>query len=291
MKLIAPIFFALLTGSAAGAISIEWGSDIGATNFRSDAETSLDEEFEFLLGTFVGISPGPGNIDLWEESWVTFGGADYSEGLGRFSNAKTLDSNVPPFTTTSQIYIWGRNGLASGSEWILISKPTWKWPNANPGGPPPFPVRFLVADTSGEDAILGSVNEGDVHMQTEKVEFVLTYEAWATEKFSEGDPSGANLDFDQDGRSNFLEYALGSDPKIKDEPFRFALEQDLTFEFTRAEGRQVKWVIEGSDDLTGFAALENEIEIQIDTPTRLGYKITDGSAARKFFRVKAEPVD
>jgi hypothetical protein len=291
VKLLASFVLALLIGSAGGAISIEWSSDIGATNYLSDGETPLGGEFEFLLGTFVGISPGTGNIDLWEDSWVTFGEAGYSEGLSRFSNARSLTSNAPPFTTNDQIYIWGRNGTVSGSEWILISKSTWKWPNANPGGPPPFPVRFLVAGTSGEDAILGSVNEGGVHMQTEKVEIVLTYDAWATEQFSEGEPSGADLDFDEDGRSNFLEYALGSDPKIKDEPFRFALKPDFTFEFTRAEGRSVKWVVEGSDDLVGFEALEDGVEVRIDTPTRLGYKITDISAEKKFFRIKAEPVN
>jgi hypothetical protein len=150
-------------------------------------------------------------------------------------------------------------------------------------------VKFPVFGTAGEDAILGSVNEGEVQMETEKVELEISYEAWVASHFTDGEPSGPDRDFDEDGRSNFLEYTLGSDPKMKDGPFQMVFGRDFTIEFSRASERSVRWVLEGSDDLRDFAPLEGGFEVEVDRPTRLGYRITDTSSEKKFFRVKAEP--
>lgn len=283
-------FLVLLCVRLEAAISIEWSSDLNAVNRQSDGVTSLDDQFEFLVGAFEGITPDVDNLEEWEDAFRPFGTAIYAVDNQRFSNAKTLTSNAPPFTTSARTYIWGRNGTSSGSKWILIGKPSWTWPSANPGGPPPFPIRWLVANAVEEDdVILGSVEEGGFHMQTAAVELVLSYDAWAALNFEGGEDGGATGDFDSDGRSNFLEYALGSDPKASDGPFFTPINADREIEVTRAPGRQVEWVLQSSNDLTNFVDMSDGFEVTVDEPGRLVFKISPDPTARRFFRIKAVP--
>ncbi|MGC6457593.1 MAG: hypothetical protein ACON4R_04415 [Akkermansiaceae bacterium] len=271
------------------AISINWRSDLNAVNRQSDGVTPLDGSFEFMLGTFEGITPGVDNLEEWGAAFVPFGTATYSEASQRFSGSMTLFNNDSPFTVGSRAYLWGRNGTTSGSQWILIGKPSWTWPVANPVGPPPFPINWLVSTANGDDVILGSVEENGFHMQTASVEFPLTYEAWVAQEFQVAEDGSAEGDFDQDGRSNFLEYALGSDPKSADPDFTVILGQDLTIEVPRAAGRQVDWILQHSSDLTGFIDMEDGFERLVDEPERLVFKIDQTSDALRFFRVKAVP--
>jgi hypothetical protein len=293
MKRFHVILLVLMVARLAAAISIEWSSDLNAGDLQSDGVTPLDEGFEFVLGTFVGLTPGSENLGDWEATFRPFGTADYSPEWGGFSNSQSLANNAAPFETTARAYIWGRNGTDSGSEWILIGKPAWKWPNANPGGPPPFPVRWLVAmATEPEDVVLGAVNEtgdGKFYMETALAEFDLTYEAWVEQEFDSGEPSLPEADFDGDGRSNFLEYALDSDPRTKDPPFHVELNSRLEIFVPRVPGRQVEWLLQGSEDLSGFTTMTTGFEIVVDEPDELVFKIVGALENRKFFRVKAVP--
>jgi hypothetical protein len=289
MKGICLAFLVLLCNQLEAAISIEWSSDLNAVNRQSDGVTAFDEQFEFLVGTFEGIKPSADNLEEWESAFRLFGTAVYSIENKRFSNAKTLTSNDPPFTTSVRAYIWGRNGTTTGSEWILIGKPSWTWPAANPGGPPPFPIRWLVANAEGDDVILGSVEEGGFHMQTASVELVLPYSEWVDLNFEGGEDSGVSEDFDSDGRTNFLEYALGSDPKVSDGPFVTPINADLEIEVARAPGREVEWVLQVSNDLTDFVDMADGFEVAVDEPERLVLKISPDATARRFFRMKAVP--
>lgn len=281
------VCFLVLTCLCPGAVSIVWQSDLNATNRQSDGVTGLDGSFVFELGTFVGIVPSAENLDEWEGAWRPFGSATYTVANQRFSNGKSLATNAAPFTTTARAYIWGRNGTAPGSEWILVGKPVWTWPNANPGGPPPFPVNWLVEGASGGDVILGSVNEGGLHMQTAAVSFELSYESWVAHHFTGGEASEPGEDFDNDGRSNFLEYALASDPRALDGPFQVGINANREIEFARGEGRAVNWVLKSSDDLTGFAAMTEGFEIVVDEPARLVFRITGPLQGRQFYQVEA----
>ena len=281
------VCFLVLAGLCPGAVSIIWQSDLNATNRQSDGVTPLDESFVFELGTFVGIVPSAENLDQWEGAWRPFGSAAYTPANKRFSNSKSLTVNTDPFTTTARAYIWGRNGTAPGSEWILIGKPSWTWPNANPGGPPPFPKEWVVAAATVDDVVLGAVNEGGFHMQTEEVNFDLSYEAWVALHFTGGEASGADEDLDNDGRSNFLEYALDSDPRVADGPFQVGINSNREIEFARGRDRVVNWELKSSGDLTGFTAMTDGFEILIDEPTRLVYRITSPSGVRQFYQVEA----
>ena len=270
-------------------VTIGWSSDFRGVNRQSDGTTPLDESFEFVLGTFVGIVPTLDNLSEWEDAWQPFGTAIYDPDpdIDRFSNSEQLTSNAAPFTTTARAYIWGRNGLEPGSEWILIGKPSWQWPLANPVGPPPFPTTWLVSGATGADVVLGSVDDGIHHMQTAKVVFELNYGRWASMRFSGGEASAPTDDFDNDGRSNFLEYALDSDPKVKDGPFEVSLNADLEIEIARGIGRQVNWVLKNSGDLTGFTEMVDRFEIVVEEPDRLVYRILPPQEGRQFYQLEA----
>ena len=291
MRHIVGLFFLGLMGLSEGAVTINWASDFQATNRQSDGVTGLDASFEFVLGTFVGITPTSENLAQWEGAWRPLGTAIYnpSPSLQRFSNSVALTSNAAPFTTTARAYIWGRNGLLPGSEWILIGKPGWKWPTANQSGPPPFPVEWEVAGATGSDVVLGSANTGSIHMQTAVADFDLSYDQWAAAKFTGGGATAPNDDFDNDGRSNFLEYALDSDPMVKDGPFQVGLNRNLEIEISRGVGRRVNWVLKKSGDLKKFTAMTEGFEVVVDEPSRLAFKITGPLTGKQFFHVEATP--
>lgn len=270
-------------------IGIEWSSSPGGTDRQSDGLTPMDGEFEFLLGTFVGITPSRDNLSDWGEAFEVFGTVGYSENEGAFLGFERLANNNPPFTTSARAYLWGRNGSGPGSEWILFGKPGWTWPEVNPFGPPPLPVRWLVSSVSPEDVILGAVNEGGVQMQSERVFFILSYADWAETAFEEGEDETPDGDPDDDGRRNFLEYALGSDPGRGDPPFSpFVSPQgDLVIE--RAPGREVAWFLQQSDDLQEFTESTEGFEVVDEEPARLVFRPTGALKARRFFRVETRP--
>ncbi|MEJ6580025.1 MAG: hypothetical protein QNL33_11305 [Akkermansiaceae bacterium] len=135
-------------------------------------------------------------------------------------------------------------------------------------------MNWRVAGAAGGDAILGSVNEGGFHMQTEVVSFTMTYEAWISTYFEAGDVSAPSEDFDNDGCSNFLEYALGSDPKVGDGPFYVGINASREIELARGERRVLNWVLKSSSDLTGFTVMTEGFETVVDEPTRLVYRLT-----------------
>ena len=144
-----------------------------------------------------------------------------------------------------------------------------------------------MADVANDEVVLGSVNEGGFHLQTASVSFTLTYESWVALHFTGGDASGPDEDFDNDGRSNFLEYALDSDPRVGDGPFRVGINSNREIEFTRGVDRVVNWVLKSSNDLTGFTAMSEGFEIITDEPTRLVYRISSPLEGRQFYQVEA----
>lgn len=281
----------LCLGEVLADASVEWSSDNGALNLQSDGVTPLNGDFEFLIGSFVGIVPTVDNLSDWEGSFQSLGSTDYSTDFDRFFGTATLVSNAAPFTTNTRVYVWGRNGTVPGSEWILFGRPTWKWPNANPVGPPPFPTRFPVFEVTTDDVVLGAVGEGEVHLQTTVASFDLSYASWVEMNFGVGEDSAAGSDFDEDGRSNFLEFALDSNPKMKDEDFRVILNRSLEIEVPRVAGRTVEWVLLASDDLVGFEEMTTGFEIAVDEVERLVFRITPPLASPRFFQVEARPVD
>jgi hypothetical protein len=75
------------------------------------------------------------------------------------------------------------------------------------------------------------------------------YSTWATDNGIGGEP--ASGDFDMDGLTNLMEYALGKDPKVSSQPAGELVANVITFTkgADAIANGDVSWVIEESDDL------------------------------------------
>lgn len=178
------------------AATINFQSDLVATNQRSDGSTPMDTTYSFQLGTFAnGFVPTAANTDVWLDNWRTVPLIDSSgdpvpgnstpytqdeifPGSGLYSNnfegVGQLQNNDAPFQTTSQGYVWGytvqQGTNGTPAEWILVTNNSWKFPDANPVGPPNNAI-WGVSDP-GTSAVLGAVNDGSVHMRSAGVTLV-----------------------------------------------------------------------------------------------------------------------
>ena len=268
-----------------------WQSPSGANNFQSDGRT-LDSSFEFLLGAFpADFTPSRENLDEWVDHFVPLGDpAPYLEDSQRFTKTANLSNNNSPFERTNRVYIWGRNGLGDGAEWILMSRPVseWEWPVGIAGGiPTPGGPEYRVADVMPADLVYGSINENGALMRTEAVSFPLSYSDWVAGIFSAGESSAPDDDPDLDGKSNLLEFASGTDPKTRDglAVLRITSERELIIQ--RAPNRQVIWIIENSDNLQGFLPMTSGLEITSESPEELIFRLTGTQLGRQFFRARA----
>lgn len=289
MKSSLVVFPILLSSLLPGEVLVEWSSDGEEVDFQSDGVTELDGQFEFVLGTFEGLTPNRSNLAEWESAFRVLGSTDYRPSLQRFFATVPLTSNAPPFALGARAYVWGRNGTGSGSEWVLYGKPEWTFPDANFIGLPPLPTRWRAAAVTNDDVIVGQANGDGFQIRTEKITYTLSYEDWAKSNFDQGDNQSPEADLENDGRSNFLEYALGSDPKSADGPFLTNLSPELELEWQRAPGREVNWVLQESDHLRVFIDREGGYEVVVNEPDRLVLLISQEAEGARFFRVEARP--
>jgi PKD repeat protein len=118
-------------------------------------------------------------------------------------------------------------------------------------------------------------------------------EAWRAAHFSAGEDSGNDADFDSDGLTNLLEYALGTDPRARNAGPAAALVSDhLTLNFLRPRALpDVDYAAQVSGDLTTWTTLPLEVVTDGETQTmRAVDTVPASSAAQRFMRLKATPV-
>ena len=139
--------------AGAGTV-IAFGSSVGATNLTS-AGAEMGDGFVFQLGTFEkGFVPAADNTGDWLGTWrpasdregdsLEGNTANYRTQLlggafppdlraNSFSSSVHLDHNEPPFDLGGQLYIWGYDQRANpgAAEWILITDPSWVWPDGS----------------------------------------------------------------------------------------------------------------------------------------------------------------
>jgi len=289
MKLMTILVYLLGGTLIPAAVNFEWNSDENGVNRQSDGVTPMDNSFEFVIGNFsAGFDPETRDKDEWVDHFEILGTTQYGALFPeRFITTTSIESNDSPFGLADDVYIWGRNGTESGSEWILVNSDSWSWPEANPIGPP-IPVTIGMGTAVDDEALVGSVNSGGAHMQSEKVVFELSYAVWAEGEFEPGEASARTDDPDGDGNDNFFEFAVGSNPKKKDAGGNVSISTGRAIHIKRPQGRQVTWKIEASDDMTNFTELIGGYEIAIDTSDELVFQITESLTARRFYRAVAE---
>lgn len=204
---------------------INWSSSFLATNLDSDG-APLDNSFSFFLGVFnpqdPSWTPQSTNTAEWADYWITADVAHYDSVVNsRFASGYNLEPLVEGINLTGKKgYIWGVNRTTPG-EWILISGATWTWP-ADEGIA--FPRSWTVNTGT---AVLGTINESGVHMQTARVTNglppLLRPGMWRRLHFTQHERdnqettvSGWMADPNRDGHTNLEHYALGTNPRTPD---------------------------------------------------------------------------
>ena len=215
----------LCSSSLSAQTQVIWQSSSGASNVQSDGVTNLTGDFVFELGTFRDpFIPTGSNTSEWLDHWEAFSSVNYNTVTQLFSGADILATNDPPFTLTAPVYIWGIYGLVGNVEWSLVSRDVWSWPDtASGGGIGPIgglPAFYTLGSASASDAVIGMTSGGGV--QTAQVARNLPYELWVLDNFDALQRNDSELisrtaDPDNDGRSNLIEFVIGTNPNESEE--------------------------------------------------------------------------
>jgi fibronectin-binding autotransporter adhesin len=118
-----------------------------------------------------------------------------------------------------------------------------------------------------------------------------TYADWAV---ANGIAAAAfDADFDNDGISNGVEYALGKDPKVSSQPAGSLAANTITFTkgaeaITNAD---VSWVIETSETLAADSWTPVVTQAAGDTGLTIAFTFTPGTPVKKFARLKVVRAD
>ncbi len=114
------------------------------------------------------------------------------------------------------------------------------------------------------------------------------YASWASDNGISGQPFDG--DFDKDGISNGVEYALGKSPTTSSQPAGVLAGNTLTFTKGAAAiaNGDVSWIIETSTTLTGWSA--EVTQAAGDPAATIAYTFTPGTPAKKFARLKVVQV-
>ncbi len=215
---ICAVSFLVLMGTTAHAAKVIWQSSPGKEHVTS-TNADLDESVTFEIGYFdSGFTPTSGNTTEWASHWTVIDRTTYNPDTKFFASSVEFTSNVAPYLEGQQVYMWG-SFSSTTNEWILATDAAWLWPSASLGFPVTWNIRFAST------VVVGNINDsGTPHLlQTAEVQAgatggSLTAKQWLTQYFSAseiGDPEIGQLtsDPDGDGRDNFMEMALGTNPE------------------------------------------------------------------------------
>jgi autotransporter-associated beta strand protein len=144
--------------------------------------------------------------------------------------------------------------------------------------------------------LTGSVGAGTGTLQItgNDIELVVTgiggggddYSTWATANGIAGQPFTG--DFDNDGLSNGMEYALGLDPTVSSQPPGVLSGDTITFTkgADAIANGDVSWIIETSTTLEAGSWTEEVTQAAGDPAATIAYTFTPGTPERKFARLK-----
>jgi hypothetical protein len=118
------------------------------------------------------------------------------------------------------------------------------------------------------------------------------YASWATDNGIPGEPF--DEDFDNDGITNGVEYALGKNPTVSDTPAGVVSNGGLTTTFTKGTDAKangdVTWQIETSTDLGITDDWTVNIPLVTDTANDISITFTPSTPAKNFARLKVVKV-
>jgi hypothetical protein len=269
--------------------TIYYGCTPGASHLQASNGQNLRHDAMIEVGAFtVGFDPTAANRSSWKNNWTPLSRANYNTATNYFNGRIDLSSNTAPFTTSNKIWVWvfDRSG-----NWALYTNAAWTWPNTSPS---PFPAGLpLQCYTPGATIVRAGTINGAAEIVCEQVNDgaspAITYTQWATLML----PSGAqakNQDFDNDGQSNFYEYAMGSnalDRNSRAEDVKVAIysgQKYLSASISKGWTSGVTYVVELSNNLqswnqTGVVVVNSFTKLEVRDDS------TVGSLSRRFMRI------
>ncbi len=204
--------------TAASATQIDWNGFPFSTNLTSTGQP-WDDTWVAELGSFTGgFTPTAANTPQWAAAWRAASRSVYQPVTRYFGGSYNYDTNVAPFLTGTQAYLWLFHPGAPQGEWVLLTHPSWTWPAGSPGNF--FPLTWASTDAS--QAVVGQLAAPGWDLKSAAILNsplpVLTFTEWQPLYFTAGELanpalSGSNADPDGDGGSNLMEYAAGSLPR------------------------------------------------------------------------------
>lgn len=210
------------------AVDVNWQSSTNGVTLTSENQ-AMNASFFFELGSFQpDFTPTGVNMSEWlvrhgSPNWTRASGTAHSSVFRGFAgNTYSYTANRSPFLTTNQAYVLGYNGSIAQGEWILLTNPSWFWPQANPDDFFPLPT-FWDTTQLGTTAIVGGISVSAESSTIRSARFTtmtpprFDYTGWRPFVFSPAQISNSVIsdptaDPDTDGANNAVEFACGTSP-------------------------------------------------------------------------------
>lgn len=190
---------------------VYWGSE-GFVENADSRNRVWTADFTMTLGVFKsGFVPVEANREQWAQNWTELAVATFCTDEARFAGVADVSKPLPA-GYEAQVYFWAKNGndLTKGPEWLLVTRPDWKWPAASTASAP------AITWTTGKaaSAVVGEIGLNGRHLTSERLAPVpVGRDQWLADFFPNSLASrNPDADPDGDGIPNQLEYFLGSDP-------------------------------------------------------------------------------
>lgn len=281
-----PCCFSLMLEAHAGVIY--WGSP-GFIQNADSRDREWNGDFELFLGAFrTGFVPTMENRDTWMENWVELGVASFDSSESRFAGVVDVSKTLPQ-GTAEQVYFWARNGkdLTKGPEWLLVTRPEWKWPGASSAT---SPALTWTTDSSAS-IVVGTIGVRGRHMVTDGLAPVPVGQAeWLAKFFPDCEESrNPDADPDGDGICNRMEYFLGSDPNDASSricPEIRASGSGTLLTLQRNPYATTKFSVETSNNLKTWSGESGET--LVDRPDLIEVRLEQEPGKSGFFRFKLE---
>lgn len=145
------------------AATISFSSPPSTGQYSTGTDWLTNGSFHFEVGVFsTGFTPTSSNVSQWTGNWtianmVGPGATTWIDDGGdtSFTGGGGYTTNSGPWAIGSQMYLWGFDSRANGTnQWILLQNAT-AWRTVDSGTIPP---QYIQTDDSGTSAVVGSVN-------------------------------------------------------------------------------------------------------------------------------------